>query len=133
MLADLASATGLAVVRGHYRREWHKRFDFAARLTPPAPPAEPRGLRNEILVDDLRRMRLHAQYGTGRWEAIEASFRRHLEADFISSDGRLMGFRSTLTGLGTPAVGGAILQSLPCLFLNTILSDIAHGHRLPCR
>jgi hypothetical protein len=65
------------------------------------------------------------QYRTRQWETIEASFRHHLETDFISADGRLMAFRSSLTGFGTPAVGGAILQSLPCLFLNATCPDIA--------
>lgn len=65
------------------------------------------------------------QYGTRYWETVEASFRHHLKTDFISADGRLMAFRSSLTGLGSAAAGGAILQSLPCLFLNAICPDIA--------
>ena len=60
------------------------------------------------------------QYGTRHWDAIENAFRHHLQTDFTAADGRLMAFRSSLTGFGTPVPGGAILQSLPCLFLNTI-------------
>jgi hypothetical protein len=66
-----------------------------------------------------------AQYGTRHWEAVEASFRHHLETDFVSADGRLMAFRSSLIGFGSATIGGAILQSLPCLFLNSIFPDIA--------
>ena len=74
-----------------------------------------------------------AQYGTQHWEMMEVSFRHHLKTDFTSADGRLMAFRSSLTGLGTPAAGGAILQSLPCLFLNAICPDIVERQWLRVR
>jgi hypothetical protein len=66
-----------------------------------------------------------AQLGSWHWPAMEASFRRHLMSDFMTPDGRLLTFRSSLTGLGTAAVGGAIMQALPCLFLNAICPDLA--------
>ena len=65
------------------------------------------------------------QLGTRHWQAMEATFRHHLRTDFTTADGRFLAFRSSLTGLGTSAVGGAILQSLPCLFLNAICPDLA--------
>jgi Linalool dehydratase/isomerase len=65
------------------------------------------------------------QLGTRHWEAMEVAFRHHLRSDFTTADGRLLAFRSSLTGLGTSAVGGAILQALPCLFLNAICPDLA--------
>lgn len=66
-----------------------------------------------------------AQYGTRRWEEIAASFRHHLEREFISSDGRIVPFRSSLTGMAFPGLGGAVMQAFPCLFLNAVLPDIA--------
>jgi Linalool dehydratase/isomerase len=66
-----------------------------------------------------------AQRGTRHWEQMEDKFRRHLQLDFTSADGRLLAFRSSITGHGSPAVGGAILQALPCFFLNSICPDLA--------
>ena len=66
-----------------------------------------------------------AQYGTRHWDGIEDRFRHHLETDFMSTDGRLMAFRSSLTGLGTAAVGGAAMQAIQCFFLNAIFPDLA--------
>ena len=66
-----------------------------------------------------------AQYGTRHWDGIEDKFRHHLETDFTSADGRLLAFRSSLTGLGTAAAGGAGMQALQCFFLNAIFPDLA--------
>jgi hypothetical protein len=65
------------------------------------------------------------QLGTGHWQRMAANFRHHLTTDFTTSDGRLLGFLSSLTGFGTAAVGGASMQALPCLFLNAICPDLA--------
>jgi len=56
---------------------------------------------------------------------MEAVFRHHLSASFTTADGRLLAFQSSSTGLGTAAVGGSLLQSLPCLFLNAVCPDLA--------
>jgi hypothetical protein len=66
-----------------------------------------------------------AQFGTRNWDSIADTFRRRLENDFTSADGRLLAFRSSLTGFGTSSVGGALMQALPCLFVNAILPDVA--------
>ena len=66
-----------------------------------------------------------AQYGTRHWASIEGKFRHHLETDFTAADGRLLAFRSSLTGLGTAAAGGAAMQALQCFFLNAIFPDLA--------
>src|SRR5262249_6540884 len=52
-------------------------------------------------------------------------FRHHLENDFTCADGRLLAFRSSLTGLGTAAAGGAAAQALACFFLNAAFPDLA--------
>jgi hypothetical protein len=51
-----------------------------------------------------------AQRGTGHWDRLEPAFRRHLEAEFITAAGRLVPFRSSLTGLAAPQIGGALMQ-----------------------
>jgi hypothetical protein len=66
-----------------------------------------------------------AQYGTRHWEAIAEKFRHHLETDFTTADGRLLAFRSSLTGLGTAALGGAGVQAFQCLFLNATFPELA--------
>lgn len=63
--------------------------------------------------------------GTSRWDEMEKPFREHLEQEFIRADGRIVPFRSSYTGIGVPQVGGAVIQAFPCLFLITILPDIA--------
>ena len=69
-----------------------------------------------------------AQYGTRHWDGIEDRFRHRLETDFTSADGRLLAFRSSLTGLGTAAAGGAAMQAIQCFFLNAIFPDLAARH-----
>jgi hypothetical protein len=66
-----------------------------------------------------------AQRGTGHWDNLEPAFRRHLETEFITPTGRLVPFRSSLTGFAAPPVGGALMQAFPCFFLNATLPDIA--------
>ncbi len=65
------------------------------------------------------------QFGTQNWDSISGPFRSSLECDFMSADGRLLAFCSSLTGLGSTRVGGVMMQAFPCLFLNTILPGIA--------
>jgi hypothetical protein len=66
-----------------------------------------------------------AQYGTRHWDGIADRFRHHLETDFTAADGRLLAFRSSLTGLGIAAVGGTGLQAFQCFFLDAIFPDLA--------
>jgi hypothetical protein len=74
-----------------------------------------------------------AQRGTGHWERLAPAFGRHLESEFITAAGRLVPFRSSLTGLAAPQVGGALMQAFPCLFLNAVLPDIARRQWLLIR
>ena len=74
-----------------------------------------------------------AQQGTGHWDRLEPAFRRHLESEFITAAGRLVPFRSSLTGLAAPQIGGALMQAFPCLFLNAVLPDIARRQWLLIR
>ncbi|HUL04733.1 MAG TPA: hypothetical protein VLV76_00265 [Candidatus Acidoferrum sp.] len=74
-----------------------------------------------------------AQRGTGHWKRLEPDFRRHLESEFTTAAGRLVPFRSSLTGLAAPQVGGALMQAFPCLFLNAVLPDIARRQWLLVR
>jgi len=64
-------------------------------------------------------------YGTDHWERLTLGFQAHLEAEFISPAGQLIPFRSSYTGLAPPMIGGAVMQSFPCLFFNAVLPDLA--------
>lgn len=65
------------------------------------------------------------QARTCHWRAIEPTFRSGLIREFMTADGRIVPFRSSITGWGFPAAGGIVMQAFPCLFLNAILPDIA--------
>lgn len=63
--------------------------------------------------------------GTARWPAMAGDFRNALLREGMRGDGRLIAFRSSLTGIAPPAPGGIVMQSFPCFFLNTIDSALA--------
>ena len=71
--------------------------------------------------------------GTAHWESMESAFRHALEAEFITAGGRLVPFRSSVTGVAPPLVGGAVMQAFPCFFLNALLPDIAQRQWLVLR
>lgn len=62
---------------------------------------------------------------SSHWEEIKTPFKQYLETEFIRPDGKIIPFRSSHTGFAAPQIGGAIMQSFPCLFLNMIFPDIA--------
>jgi hypothetical protein len=66
-----------------------------------------------------------AVYHTTHWADIAPAFQQHLEAEFISPNGQFIPFRSSYTGFAPPAIGGAVMQSFPCLFFNAALPNIA--------
>lgn len=74
-----------------------------------------------------------AANGTFHWNGIEGSFRKRLETEFVTADGRLVPFRSSYTGFAAPPIGGPVMQAFPCLFLNTVLPDIAERQWLVLR
>lgn len=59
------------------------------------------------------------------WDAIAPTFRNGLLNEFMTSDGRIVPFRSSLTGMAMPMAGGIVMQAFPCLFLNTLFPDLA--------
>ena len=63
--------------------------------------------------------------GGRQWDAIADRFRHGLRDEFTDADGRLVAFRSSLTGFAPPSVGGAVMQAFPCLFLNSLFPDLA--------
>lgn len=74
-------------------------------------------------------LRAHdAQQGTAHWERTAVRFRDGLEREFTRADGRLVPFRSSLTGFAPPVLGGAVMQAFPCYFLNALFPDLAAAH-----
>ena len=75
-----------------------------------------------------------AQRGSAVWHGRHAaSFRDHLEAEFLDAFGRLVPCRSSITGLALPAIGGAMAQAMPCYFLNALAPDLARRQWLLLR
>jgi hypothetical protein len=67
-----------------------------------------------------------ARCGTSHWALIQKRFRRGLVSEFMTPSGAFVPFRSSATGIAAPAaLGGAIMQAFPCLFLNALFPDIA--------
>ena len=74
-------------------------------------------------------IRAHAsRHGTDHWARISGPLQAGLEAEFIGTKGDLIAFRSGLTGIAAPAVGGALMQGYPCLYLNALAPDMARRH-----
>lgn len=65
---------------------------------------------------------------TDHWPEIAARFGDRLLAEFTTNTGDFVAFRSSLTGVAAPAVGGAVMQAFPCLFLNALYPDLAAEH-----
>ena len=65
---------------------------------------------------------------TTYWDEIAERFRTFLETEFVAPNGQLVPFRSSYTGIAPPAVGGAVLQAFPCLFMNAVLPENARRH-----
>lgn len=66
-----------------------------------------------------------ARLGTNRWESLAGPFLAALEREGMRPDGTLVAFRSSLTGIAPPALGGIVMQAFPCLFLNVLSPDLA--------
>jgi hypothetical protein len=61
------------------------------------------------------------------WAELAPAFREGLRREFMTGDGRIVPFRSSLTGLAFPAAGGIVMQAFPCLFLNAVFPDLAEA------
>ena len=65
------------------------------------------------------------QEGTALWPSVAGAFEQGLTRELMDADGHPLPFRSTLTGLAPPAIGGAAADATPALFLNGVLPDLA--------
>ena len=63
--------------------------------------------------------------GAGRWSEIAGQFGDRLLGEFTTRTGEFVAFRSSLTGLAAPGIGGAVMQAFPCLFLNPLYPELA--------
>ena len=59
------------------------------------------------------------------WPEIEARFAEGLETELTTPSGRFVAFRSTLTGLAPPPIGGVAADATPALFYNSSFPNIA--------
>lgn len=69
-----------------------------------------------------------ARHGTARWPDLSTDFLASLTREGMTADGRFIAFRSSLTGVAPPAPGGIVMQTFPCLFLNSLAPDLAQRH-----
>jgi len=65
------------------------------------------------------------EYASLHWQGIKHRFRNMTDQEFLGIDGHFVPFRSAYTGLAAPQVGGLIMQTFPCFFLNALYPDIA--------
>ncbi|MEM1275547.1 MAG: hypothetical protein AAGH74_03410 [Pseudomonadota bacterium] len=63
-----------------------------------------------------------------RWAQLVDRFEHALSTEFTFPNGQLVPFRSAYTGLAGASVGGAVMQTFPCLFLSPILPSLAADH-----
>ena len=66
-----------------------------------------------------------ARSGDANWNSIVPKFRDSLLTEFTTRDGRMIPFKSSLTGMAMPMAGGIVMQAFPCLFLNGLFPDLA--------
>jgi hypothetical protein len=66
--------------------------------------------------------------GSAHWPSIAARFGAGLVGEFTTPTGDFVPFRSSLTGFAAPGVGGAVMQTFPCLFLNALYPELAGKH-----
>jgi len=59
------------------------------------------------------------------WSTIKAILEQGLETELTTPSGRFVAFRSTLTGLAPPAIGGVAADATPALFYNASFPVVA--------
>jgi len=66
--------------------------------------------------------------GSAHWPGIAARFGAGLVGEFTTVTGDFVPFRSSLTGFAAPGVGGAVMRTFPCLFLNALYPELTEQH-----
>jgi len=65
------------------------------------------------------------EHGAQYWDGIKDRFRVMTDKEFLGVDGHFIPFRSAYTGLAAPQIGGLVMQTFPCFFLNALYPDMA--------
>ena len=65
------------------------------------------------------------EHNTHYWDGIKDKFRAMTDQEFLGIDGHFVPFRSAYTGMAAPQVGGLVMQTFPCFFLNALYPDMA--------
>ena len=63
--------------------------------------------------------------GTDYWSRLEPHYRRSLEQEFMTVDGRLVGIRSARTGLTIPSLTSTVADAMAAFYVHPIFPDIA--------
>ncbi len=64
-------------------------------------------------------------HGTHYWRDIEASYRGHLEREFIDVDGHMVLIRSTRTGFTIPGLSSSKEDAIFCFWMHAVFPDLA--------
>ncbi|MDJ0853135.1 MAG: hypothetical protein QNK04_32605 [Myxococcota bacterium] len=63
--------------------------------------------------------------GSENWAEIEPRFRRSLDQEFLTVDGRIVAIRSARTGLTIPALTSTMADAGSCIFLHALVPEVA--------
>ena len=63
--------------------------------------------------------------GTDHWSRIEPHYRRSLEQEFTTVDGRLVAIRSASTGLTIPSLTSTVADAMAAYYVHPVFPDIA--------
>jgi len=66
-----------------------------------------------------------AQFERNDWQSVAADLRAGLDTELATRTGRLVAFRSTLTGIAPPRIGGVAADASPALFYNASFPDVS--------
>ena len=89
-------------------------------------PCEPNWIYPLCNLITATAIRAHSgRHGSDHWARINRPLRAGLEGEFLAANGDLLAFRSGLTGMAGPAVGGALMRGYPCLYLHALAPDLA--------
>lgn len=65
------------------------------------------------------------EHSRDHWGGIKDRFREMTDQEFLGVDGHFVPFRSAYTGVAAPQLGGLVMQTFPCFFLNALYPDMA--------
>jgi hypothetical protein len=89
-------------------------------------PCEPNWIYTSCNTMAMCAIQVHdARYGTNLYETAVGDFRRALEQEFMTADGRLVGIRSARLGFSLPGITSTMADCISAFFIAAPAPDIA--------